>query len=55
MSLATMLVAIAALLASLFLAVRGFQSHGLSLERKAAMAGVWAVIIIVLAFVMNHI
>ena len=55
MSMAGTMVAIAALLASLFLAVRGLQARGLTFERKAAMAAAWAVIIGVLAFVMSRV
>jgi hypothetical protein len=40
--------------AALFLAVRGLQSQSLSFERKAWMAVVWAVIIAVLAFVIQR-
>lgn len=47
MSVTAQIVAIIAALASLFLVVRGFSSHGVGLERTAKMAGAWAVIILV--------
>jgi hypothetical protein len=40
--------------AALFLAVRGYRSHGQSFERTAWMAVIWVVIIAVLAFVIQR-
>ncbi len=40
--------------ASLFLAVRALQSHGLSFENKAWMAVAWVLIIGVMAFVISR-
>ncbi|GGC20941.1 hypothetical protein GCM10011371_05710 [Novosphingobium marinum] len=43
------------LLGALILAWRGLQSHGVSTERKFWMAGLWALIIAGLAFILSHI
>jgi hypothetical protein len=49
------IVAIVIALASLFLALRGFRSHGLPFEMTALMAVVWLIIILVLVFVIGRI
>lgn len=43
-------VMILTVVAALFLAVRGYQSHGLSRNRTLTMAAIWFAIIAVLAF-----
>lgn len=48
---AEMIVALIAVTASLFLAVRALQAEGLNFETKAWMAAIWAIIIAVVAFV----
>lgn len=40
--------------AALFLAIRALRGEGLSFESKARMAAVWAVIILVVAFVASR-
>ena len=47
MSTTAQIVAIIAAVLSLYLAVRSFQGHGLSLDTTARMAIAWAVIIVV--------
>ena len=54
MMLGTMVVSLVAMTGWLFLNYRALQSHGLSLEQKAAMAAGWALIIAVLAFVLTR-
>jgi hypothetical protein len=46
-SVTAQIVAIIAALASLFLVVRGYSSHGVGLDRTVKMAGAWVVIILV--------
>jgi hypothetical protein len=48
------LISLLAVTASLFLAMRGLQSHGLSFENKAVMAAAWVLVIGVLAFVFTR-
>lgn len=47
-------VMILTVVAALFLAVRGYQSHGLSRNRTLTMAAIWLGIIAVLAFVIQR-
>jgi hypothetical protein len=49
-----MLVSLLAMCGWLFLNYRALQSHGLSFEQKAGMAVGWAIIIAVLAFVLER-
>ena len=49
-----MIVALVAVLARLFLAVRSWRSHGLSFREGARMALIWAGIISVTAFVLER-
>lgn len=49
-----MLVSLIAVIASLFLAVRAYKSHGMSFENTAWMAVAWVLIIAVLAFVFDR-
>jgi hypothetical protein len=45
---------VAALLASLFLALRALRGHSVSFENKAWMAVAWALAIITLAFALGR-
>lgn len=54
MTSAAMIVALIGVLASLFLAYRSWQSHGLSFREGARMALIWAAIIAVTAFVLGR-
>ncbi len=54
MMLGTIGVSLVAMTGWLFLNYRALQSHGLSLEQKAAMAAGWLLIIAVLAFVLTR-
>ena len=54
METGTMIVALVASLGWLFLNYRALQSHGLSTQQKVAMAAGWAVVIAVLAYVLEH-
>lgn len=49
-----MIVALIAILASLFLAIRSWRSHGLSFGAGARLALIWAAIIAVTAFVLGR-
>jgi hypothetical protein len=49
-----MIVALVGVLASLFLAVRSWRSHGLSVSAGVRMGLIWAVIIAVTAFVLGR-
>jgi hypothetical protein len=49
-----MVVSLLAMCGWLFLNYRALQSHGLSFEQKAGMAVGWAIIIAVLAFVLER-
>lgn len=53
MTTAGMIFAIVGLLASLFLAVRGLQSRGLTTRLKVRLAMAWAAIILGVALVMT--
>lgn len=55
MNQGAMIAGMIGLLASLFLAVRAWRSHGLSFENTAWMAVAWALIITVLAFVLGRV
>lgn len=55
MNQTAMIVGAISLLASLFLAVRAWRSHGMSFENTAWMAVAWALIITVLAFVLRRV
>ena len=48
---AAIVVGLITAVASLFLAVRGLRSHGLSFETTAWMAAAWVLVIAVVAFV----
>ena len=50
----TAIVSIIAVIGALVLALRGLRSYNLPFERKAWMAGIWVVIIVVLALVMSR-
>lgn len=54
MTSTAMIVALIGVLASLFLAVRSWRSHGLSLGAGVRMGLIWALIIAVLAFVLGR-
>ncbi|HMO68041.1 MAG TPA: hypothetical protein PKD92_07760 [Novosphingobium sp.] len=49
-----MIVALIGVVASLFLAVRSWQSHGLSLNDGLKMGLTWAAIIAIAAFVLSR-
>ena len=49
-----MIASLVAVAAALVLAVRGLRSYRLGFEKGAAMAAAWAVIILVLAFVLTR-
>jgi hypothetical protein len=50
-----LVVALIGALAALVLPYRALQSHGLTFERKAAMAAAWALIFVVLAFILDRV
>jgi hypothetical protein len=50
----SLVIALIAISGWLFLNYRALQSHGLSLEQKAAMAVGWIIVIIGLAFVLTR-
>lgn len=54
MTSTAMIVALIGVLASLFLAIRSWRSHGLSFGAGARTALIWAGIIVVTAFVMGR-
>ncbi|MDE8651898.1 hypothetical protein PYV00_09215 [Novosphingobium sp. H3SJ31-1] len=53
MSTGAMIVAIVGVLGALFLAWRGLQAQGLSVERKVRMATIWLAIIVGLVLVIQ--
>ena len=55
METGTMVVSLIAMLGWLFLNYRALQADGLSFQQKAAMAAAWAVIIVVLAYVLGRV
>jgi hypothetical protein len=54
MAAGSMVMALVAILGWLFLNCRALQSHGLSLEQKAAMTAGWIVMISGLAFILTR-
>lgn len=54
MTSAAMIVALIGVLASLFLVVRSWRSHGLSFSAGVRMGLIWAAIIAVTAFVLGR-
>ena len=54
MNTTAQIVAIMAVLGSLFLATRGFRGHGLSVNQTVKMALVWAAIILVGTLVISR-
>lgn len=54
MTSTAVIVALITVLASLFLAIRSWRSHGLSVSAGVRMALVWAAIIAVTAFVLGR-
>ena len=54
MSSTAQIVAIIAVLGSLFLVTRGFRGHGLSMNQTVKMALIWAAIILVGTLVLSR-
>lgn len=54
MMAAALVVSLVTLVASLYLAIRGLRSHGLTFERGAMMAVAWSLIIALAAFIASR-